>query len=142
MNGRFHRLVCLGMVVAASIGCGSAVEVEENPNILNPVTGVISLNGKAIPTGSVVSFHSKDGGATAPKIFGTYSAEENYFSVMTVKDGENFGGAPEGTYVVTVQPPRNKPSAIPAKFGNPTTSGLTVEIKPGMNSIPEMKLVP
>jgi hypothetical protein len=141
MNVRFHQLAYLALVLASTFGCGSAdALVEENQNLLNPVKGAITLNGKDIPTGAIVTFHAKDGGPTAPKISGTYSADESYFSVSTLKDGTSFGGAPEGVYTVTIHPPRKKPGSIPAKYGSPATSGLTVEIKQGMNNLPEIKL--
>ena len=140
MNGRFYRWISLGLVLAATVGCSGAEEEAEN--VLNGVRGVITMNGKPLPDGAIVTLHPKEGGDSGQKIFGTYVSDENHFAIRTVKDDENFSGAPEGEYTVTVQSPKNKPGAIPAKYGKPETSGLTVEVKKGFNAVPEMKLTP
>lgn len=140
MNGRICRWLCLGLVLATSVGCGGSDEDTEN--VLNGVRGVISINGKPAPDGAVVTLHPKEGGESGQQIIGSYISDENHFSIRTVKDGENFSGAPEGEYIVTVQSPKNKPTAIPAKYGKPETSGLTVEVKKGFNAVPEFKLAP
>lgn len=145
MNGRIHWLVGLGLVVAGIVGCGSSeIDIPEDPNVLNPVMGgAIKLNGKSIPSGAIITFHPTSGGDASQKISGTYNADEGYFTVMTLKGQEKLGGAPEGVYTMTIQPPRNKPGSVPAKYGNPATSGLTVEVKAGQNTnVPESNLTP
>lgn len=131
-------MMCL--ILAVSGGCGGGDKQEEN--VLNTVRGAIKFKGKDIPTASIVSFHPKDGSSTGQVISGTYSSEDSYFSVETVKDGETFVGAPVGEYIVTVESPKRNPGAIPAKYAKPATSGLTVEIKQGMNNLKEITLQP
>ncbi|MDB5340037.1 MAG: hypothetical protein JWN70_5656 [Planctomycetaceae bacterium] len=140
MNGRLYRWICLGLVLSVTVGCGGAEEEAEN--VLNGVRGVITINGKPAPDGTIVTLIPKEGGDSGQQIFGTYISDENNFAIRTVKDGENFSGAPEGEYAITIQSPKNKPTAIPAKYGKPETSGLTVEVKKGFNAVPEIKLAP
>ena len=143
MNRGMYRIFTLGLSLAACVGCGSSEPMyDEDPNVLNSVMGSgITLDGKSIPSGAIVTLHPKEA-KPGEQISGVYNGEERYFTVMTVRDGEKLGGAPEGNYTMTIQPPRNKPASVPAKYGNPATSGLSVEVKAGANSIPETKLTP
>lgn len=131
--------------MAGIVGCGTS-EADESgwSGALNQVEGgSITINGRQIDNGAIVTFHPKAGGAEGQKIFGTYSSGERDFSLVTEKGSNKALGAPAGEYVVTIQPPvPNAPSWIPAKYGNPATSGLTAEVKKGSNHIPEIKLVP
>lgn len=142
MNGRFFSLAWLLLVICT--GCGSSEElVEEDHKVLNFVRGgAITLNGKDIPSGAVVTLHPKAGATAGQPITGKYNADESYFTVITVKDGEQFAGAPEGAYTMTLQPPRNKPAAIPKKYQTPATSDLLVEVKSGSNMLAPIQLQP
>ncbi len=126
--------------MAATVGC--AVEDDGAEYRLNVVGGDIKINGKPPAEGTIVTLHPKDGGPSDQQIYGVYDADLGRYGIMTVKDGETLAGAPEGEYIVTVQSPKNKPGAIPAKYGNPKTSGLTMEVKPGANAAPEITLAP
>lgn len=143
MNQRNYLLACLGIVLAGTAGCGSADDENPNaPRVLNVTKGTITMNGKDIVHGAIVTFHPKAGGATGQLISGIYQNDEGCFFLSTDEGRKKVLGAPEGEYMVTIQPPARYPTAIPAKYANPATSGLTAVIKSGMNQIPEMKLTP
>ena len=141
MNGRIYRWLCLGVVLAATAGCGGAAE-EDTEYVLNGVGGAVTINGKPAPDGTIVTLHPKDGGGSGQQIFGTYISDENRYTIRTVKDGENYSGVAEGEYAITVESPKTKPNAIPPKYGKPETSGLTFEVKKGLNQVPEIKVTP
>lgn len=127
------------------MGCSSKDEVEfpQDPNVLNFVRGgPITLNGKSIAPGAIIKFHAKEGANPSQPIVGTYNNDEGYFTVITTKDGVKFAGAPAGSYKMTIESPKRAPNSVPAKYGKPETSDLTVEVKEGANTYPEFKLTP
>lgn len=142
MSGTSHRsfVFCLGLSIC--VGCGSFSDSEnKDADTLNYVRGsTVMVDGKEIPEGVIVAFHPKTGAVAGEQIVGQYTADENYYTVTTIKGTEKKSGAPEGTYTVTFHAPKNKPGAIPAKYGNPATSDVTVEVKAGTNIYPELKL--
>jgi hemoglobin len=84
------------------------------------VSGKVTYKGKPLPAGTV-AFHSKDGKAISTKLSedGTYAAEK----------------VPAGEYNLAVETDSAKGSpkyvAIPAKYADPKTSGLTYTVKKG-----------
>lgn len=142
-------LAALTLPVAA--GCGSG-----NPSTV-PVKGTVTLNGNPVD-GASVTFVPEAGGRPAT---GTTDAS-GQFTLTTFETGD---GAPEGKYKVGVNktsaavnveagaggaappgvqlsgppgsggpPPRPK-SELPEKYGNAEKSGLTVEVKSGMEPV-------
>jgi hypothetical protein len=111
------------------------------------VTGRVTLDGQPVPPGSVVSFVSDAGFAAAAKV-----ASDGNYSLQ-------IAGAPDipvGTYKVGVVPPAEEMSesdydkymsgdgaetaetpseAIPSKYADPATSGLSFSVEQGENTI-------
>jgi hypothetical protein len=132
-----HRLQVL--IVAGSAGallafagCGGTYD--------SSVSGKVTLDGKAVPRGTV-SFQSKSGGPAAYAII-----EEN--GSYTLQTGRE-SGLPAGEYYVTVTaneapamtqtasggpPPPGKP-ITPARYQSRETSGLSFVVEPGRNEI-------
>jgi len=116
------------IVLVFTTGCSSG---------LATVSGSVKIDGVPLKTGTI-SFKSTTDGALGQ---GTIDAKGEY----TVMTGANSGLKP-GSYQVTVvatqldPPDPARPSfvpqpvlLVPAKYGDPSTSGLTAEIKPGKN---------
>jgi hypothetical protein len=117
---------CSMLVAAAlmtlSLGCGPEPPVDENRTT---VSGVVTLDGKPLPGGAL-----------------TFTAVDSVIgSTVFIGEGGRYKTtrAPIGANVVTIETEMLKygnPTAyvpIPAKYADPTQSGLTAEIKPGEN---------
>ena len=136
---------CLGLValaLGASAGCsGSDAK-------LAPVTGVVRLDGKPLASGLVTSWPA--GGRSASG----WIQSDGTFKLGTFGEGD---GASIGTHRLTVTgasqtasgPPdydNDRPAAqsrntlIPAKYSNPDSSGLSVEVKSGVKNVAELEL--
>jgi hypothetical protein len=135
---RMHILWLAPLLTA--LGCGGTYD--------SSVSGVVTLDGKIVPTGTV-SFTPSSAGPTA---FSLIAADGKY-SVRTGRES----GLPPGQYSVSVtanEPPaalRSKdggPAPLgkpitPEWYRNPTTSGLSYDVKPGENEINlELKSAP
>jgi hypothetical protein len=116
------NVIALGMcaLVAAAIGCSKE---KTDPNRAT-VSGTVTFSGQPLPAGSVSIESPQLGIATSAQIQdGQYATDR----------------APTGNVVVGIStssvkygnPP--KYVAIPEKYADSGTSGLTVEIKPGAN---------
>ncbi|HSQ58413.1 MAG TPA: carboxypeptidase-like regulatory domain-containing protein [Gemmata sp.] len=81
------------------------------------VTGLVTFNGKALPDAGITLVTLDE---AKPRVFtGTTQADGSY----SIKEQ-----LPAGRYAVIVTAP-----TIPAKYQTTTTSGLTIEVKPGAN---------
>jgi hypothetical protein len=96
------------------------------------VSGKVSLNGKALP-GGIVSITDSEGQTRTGGVNkdGTYSVSnlapgKAVVTVVTMPDRPSVKGANPAAAV----PPADF-VAIPAKFSDPTQSGLSVEVKAG-----------
>lgn len=150
MNGKFRHVAYLGLVLAVCVGCGGdESENESTLQTLNQVKGgAITFSGKELPTGAILTLHPKDGAAPDVVVSGEYGGETSQWAMMTKQGSEMSIGAKEGTYTMTVQPPKpakGRPAApwtVPAKYGAPATSDVTVEVKEGTNVVPPIDLKP
>ena len=143
MSGKFDGFFVFCLTLSTCVGCGGASSVNEDADTLNIVRGsAVMVDGKEIPEGVIVTFHPKAEPVPGQQIVGQYTADENFYTVTTITGTEKKSGAPVGTYTVTFQAPKNKPGSIPAKYSNPATSDVTVEVKAGTNVFPELKLAP
>ncbi len=119
-------LAAIGLAVA--LGCGSS----GNPT--GQVSGTVQLGSKPLTKGSVNFLMKEKGiGAEAPiDATGKYA----FSTPLAV-----------GTYAVTVTPPPVEPvrpgtrppkvvQEIPARYREPTSSGLSYTVKPGSNEYP------
>jgi hypothetical protein len=131
---RFRVLIVAGSAgtLLAFAGCGGTYN--------SSVTGMVTLDGKAVPRGTV-SFQSKGGGPAAYAVI----AEDGSYSLQTGRES----GLPAGDYYVTVTaneapamtqtatggpPPPGKP-ITPARYRSRETSGLSFVVEPGGNEI-------
>jgi hypothetical protein len=129
-------ICCANLVVAVSllscVGCGGRFD--------SGVTGVVTLDGKVVPCGTI-SFQPKAGG---PAAYARIDADGNYI----VRTGRE-EGLPSGEYYVTVSanepptvaqtaqggpPPPGKP-ITPAWYRMRDTSGLSFVVESGNNEI-------
>ncbi|MEX2309879.1 MAG: carboxypeptidase-like regulatory domain-containing protein [Pirellulales bacterium] len=133
MTIRWSRfcVVAATLCVVALVGCGGPYD--------SSVSGMVTLDGQAVPRGTV-SYQPKAGGPAA------YARIENGSYVMRTGREE---GLPSGDYYVTVT--ANEPSAVartegggPPPPGKPITpmwyrtkdtSGLSFMVEPGDNEI-------
>jgi hypothetical protein len=118
------------LVVALVVGCA-----PDPVGPVVPVTGKVLLDGGPLTTGAVV-FHpdANKGNATLHEPRGQVDAQGNY-TIFTA----DRAGAPPGWYRVSVisqtstateENPYSTPTSnIAAKYGDPNTSGLVVEVK-------------
>jgi len=121
-------------VAWAAIGCGLAWAIAGCGPTLTatfPVAGkVVDAQGAPIEQASVAFFTSQAGKRVrAEGVVG----EGGRFALSTFRPGD---GAVAGQHQVVIVPlptadgPRQAARSIPAKYENPETSGLTVEIEP------------
>jgi hypothetical protein len=119
-------------LLVSTAGCGGAYDSTAH--------GVVALDGKAVPRGTV-SFHPVAGGPAAYAMIG----EDGSYSIRTGREE----GLPAGEYEVSVT--SNEPSAVgqtskggppppgksitPAWYRMKETSGLKFTVKPGKNKI-------
>src|SRR5438045_4067984 len=108
---------CLVLLIASS-----AFAEDKKPEPKGePVGGKVTFDGKPLP-GGTVTFVTKDGKTSVP--------------AKIAEDGTFKATVPTGSYRITVSPVAKKDDPkkyvpIPAKFGDPDTSGLTYEVKAG-----------
>jgi hypothetical protein len=137
MPKRSRQIPCAVVCLALLTGCGGNTA---------PVTGRVKFNdgsdAGALARYQVV-FESE-----ADKVSASGNIQPDG-SFMLSTYGMNDGAVP-GKHRVAIKPPASpdpdKPPprpAIPPKYFDPTTSGLSVEIKPGQNSVElEVERVP
>ena len=117
----------LGVVLVSATACNA-----EKPTAT--ATGTVTYNGTPVTTGQL-NLLSKTGAGAQAKI-----GETGDFTIA--------GEIEAGEYTVFVTPPPPEPQApgagrakprtftVPAKFRDAATSGVTVTVKPGTNTIP------
>lgn len=114
-------------VTANALGCGNSDAK------IAPVQGVVTLDGKPLTEGSV--FVTPTGGRSAKGairpdgtfVLGTHSVSD---------------GVMVGTHPVTVQPPPAREGMplsataklLPQRYKSPSTSGITVDVKPNFDN--------
>jgi hypothetical protein len=122
-------------VVVPLVGCGGS----GRPNTVT-VTGQVLLDGQPLP-GTAVMFTGPEGGAPVTAVT---DANGNFkldavigLNKVAVAKTEGGGGAGEAELApaeeATTPPPVR--SVLPAKYANPATSGISVEVKPGMGPV-------
>jgi hypothetical protein len=129
------RMVVL-LLLALLCGCGPA---PEKPY---PVRGKVTFQGKPVASG-MVRFSNTQAGIDV-----VIDVHDGVYAVAVTQTP----GLPEGTYQVAILPPRwarpltppgqaiAKPAQppvyldIPTKYHQPSTSGLTLTVKPGDNT--------
>lgn len=113
-------------------GCGGGEKRE--PTF--PVIGKVTDGSKPVANAQVV-FHPEGGAADAPKPRGTTDANGQF--TLTTYDGND--GAPARTYRVsveqwkTVNAEAGPVNQLPARYANPSQSGLTATVSAGSNEL-------
>jgi hypothetical protein len=106
-------LLVLFAVGAVLVSSGAVRAADDE---LATVEGKVTYNGKPLDD-AVITFHLKD----------------DQFVGAKIKDGQfRVDRVPAGTVKVTIE---SKKVALPAKFADPETSGLSVEVKKGKNEV-------
>lgn len=126
------RRILGACAVLLAAGWAAADDKKPDPPKGEDVSGKVALDGVPL-TGATVTFVSKDGKTTV-------AAE--------VKDGAYRATLPAGEYGVGIasvppkkdpkNPPKEEPKflpVVPAKYGDPKTSGITVKVAAGRNEI-------
>jgi hypothetical protein len=109
-----NRLACACVVLLAA-GVAPGDDKKPEPKGVE-VSGRVTLDGKPLPAG-VLTFTSKDGKTTV---------------ATKIVDGKYETRLPEGEYGVGIAPPKDKKGpVIPAKYGDPKTSGIIYTVKAG-----------
>ena len=129
--------VCL---LGVSVGCARTVPAL--PRVY-PVNGKVLLANGAPLTMGRVHLHPKDN-PWAAEAFGEIQADGS-FAITTSQRND---GAVPGTYLVTIEPYSYKtgnlrvlkPFPVPQRFWEVDTSGLTIEVKSGQNSLQPIQL--
>ena len=129
MHTALYGLALIGL--GTGLGCGGGYE--------STVQGIVTLDSKTVPTGTV-SFSPQSSG---PAVFSLID-EQGHYKLRTGKSE----GLPAGQYAVSISAtgpstgkwsgsgprPSGKP-ITPAWYANPSTSGLTFTVEPGDNEI-------
>ena len=125
-------------ILVGILGCGRS---ELPPRV--KVTGIVTLDGKPLPIGKVQFVPDRSKGNAGPIAVGIID-ETGRYQLNTDRRNDNHDGAVLGFHRVCVEAipqPKNVTdiprSLIPAKYNNPSTSGLTAEIRSvEVNEIP------
>lgn len=126
----FRRCIVVASVLTL-VGCGGGPPKDESRT---QVSGVVTLNGKPLPAGNL-TFKAKDSPLAAQisiKAEGKYSTDRVPLGVNLVSvETESLQSGSPGLY-----------TPIPAKYAEYMTSGLEVEVKPGVNENVNFDLKP
>lgn len=136
----FARNLALVVLVGGALGC------SREPGA---VSGEVTLNGKPLP-GGVISFHSEVGNhevINAPIKNGKYtvSGVPSGNAIVTVGNLQPVPAAAtkaapvgDGPAAPRAGPRRPAPATgpVPARYGDPGTSGLTIVVQPGDQTFP------
>ncbi|HKD38024.1 MAG TPA: hypothetical protein VKB78_14525 [Pirellulales bacterium] len=135
-----RALALIAFVVAATVtifpGCGGGRELPPRAK----VTGKVTLDGKALPTGMVTFVPDKARGTSGPPAVGGIDSTGHY--ELTTDRQSDGDGAVVGFHQVRVianEPAKDAmqsmtPSLIPLRYNNEASSGLRFEVKAGQDN--------
>ena len=127
----------LGMCLLLCLGCGPRIEYPKDPDALPFVQCKVEMNGALVPN-AIIELHTE--GIKGQNIVGMYDSEYDCYRFVTAQGDTKKAGVPEGEYVVTVKLASKGNLQIPAKYKNPSTSGLTIEVVEGDNFLEPISL--
>jgi hypothetical protein len=122
-----HQLATFALVLACVVGCGSS-----GPGRLMPVKGKVTLDDKALTTGSLVfKPDATKGNNSRFEPSGTVATDGSYSLFTKEKEG-----APPGWYKVGIvaeeanaaDPYAPRRSLVPNRYNDAETSGLSIEV--------------
>ena len=139
----FNRFLS-GIACVCLVACSGCGKAEPEQVAVYPASGTVTFKGQPMP-GAFIALHPKTPVDNVPTPRADVGKDGN-FKVSTFAGGD---GAPEGTYVVTIQ--WNKlvkngsdlvvgPNVVPPKYSKPQTSNIEVRIAAGQNELPPIKL--
>src|SRR5262245_31205165 len=129
----------LALTLASAPGCAKDTPPPSPAGPKGTVTGTVKFDGKPITAGTLLLDSGKG------YIAGALIKPDGTFELK----GADGNAVPAGTYKVAVTPPPAaapaagatkmpepaKIEGVPAKFYNPLTSGVTVEVKEGIQTV-------
>src|SRR5262245_59151744 len=129
----------LAVTLASALGCANDAPPPPPPGPKGSVTGTVKFDGKPITAGTLLLDSGKG------YIAGAVIKPDGTFELK----GTDGNAVPAGKYNVAVTPPPAAPPAagatkmpepakiegVPEKFYNPLTSGVTVEVKEGIQTM-------
>lgn len=126
---------CFALIIVGAIGC-----TDKTPGVA-PVHGKVTVNGQPLSTGRVMTMPAAGRGA------GGEIKPDGTFELTTPDYG---AGALPGTHKVAVRAyddagvadpeTTSGKSLVPARYANPMTSGLTIEVKADGENAPTLEL--
>jgi hypothetical protein len=115
----------LGIAVLSLLAL--SVQLSNPPDTLSDVTGRVTYSGRPL-TGAAICLQSENGNQSAVGKLGS----DGTFRLRNMKDGR--AGAVPGVYHAFLAP-RKESTSLPAKFRDPRTSGLEIEIASGWSDL-------
>jgi hypothetical protein len=123
---------CLACLIL--LGCGRRADLPP----VAKVSGVVTLDGKPLPRGTIQFVPDASKGAEGPTAVGTIDPQGHYRLKTAGTDGAIVGFHRVGVYALQQEPEDETapppPPLIPPKYFNPETSGLTAEVKAGQDN--------
>jgi len=118
--GKTRRFRSSAVACLMFAGCGGSTEQASTLLKPVPVKGSVLYKGKAL-TGGTVRFEPEDGGREASGNI----EPDGTFTLTTFKAAD---GAVAGKHRVAVDPPADKPKALPAKYKSAASSGIVLDV--------------
>ena len=128
-----------GLICIALTGCGHKPKLPP----MAEVSGLVTLDGKPLPRGTVQFVPDTAGGTSGPPATGNMDSTGHY-ELRTA----GVEGAVVGRHLVAAESREEVPSdgiswsptLIPETYNNPNTSGLKFEVKSGEDNVIDLEL--
>ena len=139
------RHLTITLTLAVLSGCSKPP--DDMPKVeLHPFSGMLNVAGKPA-TGAMLTLHPV-GDSTLGVVTPHGKVDENGLFILTTYT--NADGAPAGKYKVTVSwadvinpgasEPEHGPEKLPRRYQDKDTSGLELNIEPGVSEVPVLDL--
>ncbi|MDB5338353.1 MAG: hypothetical protein JWN70_3972 [Planctomycetaceae bacterium] len=139
IRSSLSKVLVLIAALVSLLGLGGCTDSGTSMSNLVPVSGVVSLEGEPLESGTVFFIPEEMTGQPA-----SGQINEGKFTMLTTVDSR---GVVAGKYSVRIESritpdpsptdfyPKPGPSLIPEKYTDAKTSGLTVDVESGMSAI-------